>query len=198
MSRSQRVIKRVFDIVVSLTMLTLFWWVLLIGYILASISTKSNGLYMQKRVGKEGKLFTIFKLKTMKPSSEIDTTVTTSHDSRITKVGKFLRKTKIDELPQLFNILIGDMSIVGPRPDVKGYADKLVGEDRMILKIRPGITGAATIKYKNEEEILASVDNPEIYNKEVIYPDKVKINKEYIKNYSFKNDLKYIFQTIVG
>jgi lipopolysaccharide/colanic/teichoic acid biosynthesis glycosyltransferase len=123
-------------------------------------------------------------------------TVTTANDKRITKSGRFFRRYKIDELPQLINVLKGDMSFVGPRPDVPGYADKLEGEDRIILTIKPGITGPATLKYKNEEEILAKVEDPVKYNNEVIWPDKVKINKEYIKNWSLKKDIEYILKTI--
>jgi len=147
---------------------------------------------------KDGKLFDVFKIKTMKPVDGLDTTITTSNDMRITKSGKFFRDTKIDELPQLFNVLFGSMSFVGPRPDVKGYADELKGDDRIILSIRPAITGPASIKYKNEEEILAKVDNPKEYNDTVIWRDKVKINKEYIKNWSLKKDIEYILKTFRG
>lgn len=153
--------------------------------------------FLQKRVGENGKLFTIIKIKTMYPNKK-GSTVTTANDSRITKSGKFFRKYKIDELPQLINVLKGDMSFVGPRPDVPGYADKLEGEDRIILSIKPGITGPASLKYKNEEEILANVENPNEYNDKVIWPDKVKINKEYIKNWSLKKDIEYIIKTLKG
>jgi lipopolysaccharide/colanic/teichoic acid biosynthesis glycosyltransferase len=172
------------------------WPIILTAWIIASIETKSNGFFLQKRVGENGKLFTIIKIKTMYPNN--GSTVTTANDNRITKSGKFFRKYKIDELPQLINVLKGDMSFVGPRPDVPGYADKLEGEDRIILSIKPGITGPATIKYKNEEEILARVNDPIKYNNEVIWPDKVKINKEYIKNWSLKKDIEYILKTIKG
>ncbi len=198
MRPSQRIIKRIFDVVVSLVLLLLFWWVILVGFILATLSTGKNGFFTQKRVGQKGKLFSVLKLRTMRDVSGVDTTVTTETDRRITPVGRLLRKTKIDELPQIVNVLIGDMSLVGPRPDVPGYADKLEGDDRIILSIKPGITGPATIKYKNEEQLLAQQDDPKRYNDEVIYPDKVKINKEYIQNYSFWQDIKYIWQTIKG
>ncbi len=198
MRQRDKFFKRTFDLFVSALGLVLFGWVILLGYIAASLSTKSNGLFMQERVGCDGKYFRVYKLKTMKEMPDIDTTVTTAADRRITRVGAILRKSKVDELPQLVNVLIGDMSLVGPRPDVPGFADQLKGEDRIVLSIRPGITGPATLKYRNEEELLASVENPEVYNKEVIYPDKVKINKEYIKNYNFFQDLKYLYQTIRG
>lgn len=198
MRQRDKFFKRTFDLFVSALGLVLFGWVILLGYIAASLSTKSNGLFTQERVGYDGKYFRVYKLKTMKEMPDIDTTVTTAADRRITRVGAILRKSKVDELPQLVNVLIGDMSLVGPRPDVPGFADQLKGEDRIVLSIRPGITGPATLKYRNEEELLASVENPEVYNKEVIYPDKVKINKEYIKNYNFFQDLKYLYQTIRG
>ena len=170
--------------------------IILIAWVLATIETKSNGMFMQKRVGKNAKLFTIYKIKTMKKVDGISTSITSSTDARITKSGAFFRKTKIDELPQLFNVLIGDMSFVGPRPDVEGYADKLTGDDRVILTIRPGITGPASLAYKNEEEILAKQTDPKEYNDTIIWPDKIKINKEYIKNWSFSKDLHYIKETI--
>jgi len=196
MTIKDRLIKRLFDIVFAFIGLLITWPIILIAWVVASIETKSNGFFLQKRVGKDGRLFTIIKIKTMYPNK--GSSVTTANDERITKSGRFFRKYKIDELPQLINVLKGDMSFVGPRPDVPGYADKLEGEDRIILSVRPGITGPATLKYKNEEEILAKVDNPKEYNDKVIWPDKVKINKEYIKNWSFKKDLEYIIQTIKG
>ena len=132
----------------------------------------------------------------MREVPSFDTVVTTSHDPRITRLGRILRKTKIDELPQLINVFLGQMSFVGPRPDVPGFADKLVGPDRIILTIRPGITGPATLKYCKEEELLALQTDPEQYNLEVIFPDKVRINREYIEHYRFWNDIKYILQTV--
>lgn len=190
--------KRVFDVVLSLFGLALTWWVIFIAWLVATFETKSNGLFVQKRVGKDGKLFNVYKIKTMKKVDGIDTTITSANDVRITKSGAFFRKTKIDELPQLFNVLFGTMSFVGPRPDVSGYADKLEGEDKIILSVRPGITGPASLKYKDEEEILSKQQNPKKYNDEVIWPDKVKINKHYIKNWSLKKDIEYILKTITG
>jgi len=194
MSKKDRIIKRLFDFILSLIGLILTWPIILVAWIVATIETKSNGMFSQIRIGQNGKKFKIYKIKTMKNIA--GTTVTTANDFRITKSGKFFRKYKIDELPQLWNVLIGDMSFVGPRPDVPGYADKLIGDDRIVLSIKPGITGPASIKYKNEEEILAKVDNPKKYNDEVIWPDKVKINKEYIKSWSLKKDINYIIKTI--
>jgi lipopolysaccharide/colanic/teichoic acid biosynthesis glycosyltransferase len=196
MRKKDKLIKRSFDIVLSLIGLFLTWPIILISWILASFETKSNGMFSQIRIGENAKPFKIYKIKTM--TSSKGTTITTANDNRITKYGKILRKYKIDELPQLWNVLVGDMSFVGPRPDVTGYADKLEGEDRIVLSIKPGITGPASLKYKNEEEILAKVDNPIEYNDKVIWPDKVRINKEYIKNWSLKKDIEYIKKTIKG
>ena len=193
-----KISKNIFDFVISFLGLLFSWWLILIAWIIASIETKSNGFFIQKRVGKNGKLFNVYKIKTMKKVDGIDTTITSSNDVRITKSGKFFRDTKIDELPQLWNVFVGDMSFVGPRPDVEGYADKLEGEDRIVLSVRPGITGPASLKYKNEEEILSQQSNPKEYNDTVIWPDKVKINVEYIKNWSLKKDIQYIIKTVTG
>ena len=189
-------LKRSFDILFSLIGLLIFSWVIIINWLIAAIETKSNGFFTQKRVGKDGSLFTLIKIKTMKQISGFDTTVTTKNDIRITKLGSFFRKIKLDELPALWNVFIGDMSLVGPRPDVPGYADNLKGNDRRILELRPGITGPATLKYANEEQLLASVNDPQKYNDEVIFPDKVKINLEYLDNWSIWLDIKIIFKTI--
>lgn len=192
------IIKRIFDFVISFIGLLFTWWIILIAWFIATIETKSNGFFIQNRVGRYGKLFKVIKIKTMKKISGMDTTITSSDDVRITKSGKFFRDTKIDELPQLWNVFLGDMSFVGPRPDVEGYADKLEGKDRIILSIRPGITGPASLKYKNEEELLASKKDRKGYNDNVIWPDKVRINKQYIKNWSFKKDIEYIIKTVIG
>ena len=191
-------LKRMFDITVSFLGLLATWWIILIAWIVASIETKSNGFFVQKRVGEEGKLFFAIKIKSMKKVEGLDTTITAANDVRITKSGQFFRNTKIDELPQLINVLFGSMSFVGPRPDVEGYADKLQGDDRIILSIRPGITGPSSLKYKNEEETLFQQVDPKKYNDEIIWPDKVKINKDYIESWSFKQDIVYIIKTILG
>lgn len=190
--------KRIFDVILSLVGLFFTWWIIFTAWVIATIETKSNGFFIQTRVGKDGKLFQVIKIKTMKKIQGVDTTITSSNDVRITKSGKFFRNTKIDELPQLWNVLIGDMSFVGPRPDVPGYADKLDDNDKIVLSIRPGITGPASIKYKNEEEILSNQDNPKEYNDTVIWPDKVRLNKEYIKNWSLNKDIEYIIKTVTG
>ena len=196
--KGQAIIKGLFDFSLALVGLMLAAPIIVLGWVVASIETKSNGFFLQKRVGKNGRLFTLVKIKTMKPVLGVNTNVTQKNDVRITTSGGFFRKTKIDELPQLWNVLIGQMSFVGPRPDVKGYADKLQGKDKVVLSVRPGITGPASLKYKNEETLLATQGNPEQYNNEVIWPDKVKINVDYVNNWSFIQDMRYIYQTITS
>jgi lipopolysaccharide/colanic/teichoic acid biosynthesis glycosyltransferase len=190
--------KRVFDFCVSLLGLGLTFWVILPAWLLATLDTRKNGFFTQDRVGRDGRIFRVIKIRTMRDVPGVKTTVTTEKDQRITSLGRFWRKTKIDELPQLINVLKGDMSFVGPRPDGPGFADRSVGEERLLLSIRPGITGPATLKYRNEEQILMEVDDPEKYNREVIFPDKVRINLKYIREYSFWKDLKYIWKTVFG
>lgn len=153
-------------------------------------------LFKQKRVGQHGKLFTMVKFRTMNMNHG-GSSVSVAGEKRITPLGAFLRKYKLDELPELWNVLIGDMSFVGPRPDVPGYADKLKGEERDILLLKPGITGPATLKYRNEEELLAQQDDPQKYNDEVIYPDKVRINLDYLKNHSLWGDIQIIIKTVI-
>lgn len=198
MTRRGKFIKRAFDIVFALLGIVLTFWIIVIAFIVASLETKSFGIFKQKRVGREGKLFTVYKIKTMKQVQGVEGTTTTACDPRITKSGKFFRDTKIDELPQLWNVLEGSMSFVGPRPDVEGYADQLMGEDRIILSVRPGITGPASLKYKNEEALLSAQSNPKEYNDTVIWPDKVLINKAYIETWSLQKDMGYIIKTITG
>ena len=151
-------------------------------------------IFKQKRVGKDGKLFTMYKFRTM--AMEHGGSSISVAGGRITPLGAVLRKYKLDELPELWNVLVGNMSFVGPRPDVPGYADHLRGEERLILKLRPGITGPASLKYANEETILAYVVDPVRYNDEIIFPDKVKINLDYYYNHTFFGDIRLILQTI--
>ena len=178
--------KRLFDIVFSLIALLILGVVIFIFWIAATIDTKSNGLFIQDRIGQFGKIFRIYKLKSIKNNINF-----------ISRFGKFIRKSKIDELPQFWNVLIGEMSIVGPRPDIPGYYDKLEGENRKILELKPGLTSLASIKYSNEDQILAKQKNPLLYNDEVIFPDKIKMNLEYYYNQSFLLDLQIIFKTII-
>jgi lipopolysaccharide/colanic/teichoic acid biosynthesis glycosyltransferase len=179
------IIKRLFDIFFSFLGLLFLGWLLLIGFIIASIVTKSFGIFSQQRVGQEGKLFQIYKFKSIDDRTH-----------KIPKIGRFLRKSKLDELPQLWNILIGDMSFVGPRPDISGYYDKLEGENRKVLLLKPGLTSEASLKYSDEENILNNQKNPQKYNDEIIFPDKVGMNLNYFYNRKFWLDIKIIFKTI--
>lgn len=197
MTRFQKGTKRLFDFTIATFGLIALWWLILIVVVGARIDTGLSGIFRQKRIGKGGKLITVYKVRSMRNLKNVSTTVTTDNDPRISKYGWFIRKTKLDELPQLVNIVFGTMSFVGPRPDVPGFADKLEGEDRILLTIRPGITGPATLYFKNEEELLAAQEDPERYNREVIWHKKVELNKEYIQNYSLSRDIRYIIQTIV-
>jgi lipopolysaccharide/colanic/teichoic acid biosynthesis glycosyltransferase len=197
MNSKQFYFKFTFDFIVALLGLIITSPIIILSYLAAAVETGENGFFTQKRVGKDGKIFKIVKIKTMKSNTEHKTNVTTRKDPRITYSGKFFRKTKIDELPQLINIIKGEMSFVGPRPDVPEIINTMSEEDKeVILSVRPGITGPASLKYENEEEILAEKDNPEEYNEEIIFPDKVRLNKEYIRDYSFVKDLYYIIKTI--
>ena len=188
--------KRLIDFIMSFTALILLSPFLLFISILVKISSNGSILFVQERVGKNGILFKMIKFRTMYEDHNNNNTISVKGDSRITKLGYFLRKYKIDELPELINVLFGDMSFVGPRPDVKGYADKLKGDHRKILKLRPGITGPASIKFINEELLLSQQKNPKYYNDNVIYPEKVRINLDYFYNNSIWIDFKIIFATI--
>jgi lipopolysaccharide/colanic/teichoic acid biosynthesis glycosyltransferase len=152
---------------------------------ITAIDTQSNGFFTQERIGQYGKSFLIYKLRTLHVKT-----------NKTSLWGRMLRKTKLDELPQLLNILKGQMTFVGPRPDVPGYADELVGADRILLTLKPGVTGLASIKYRNEEQLLAQQPNPQHYNDEVIWPDKVRINKWYAQNRTLVMDVQIIFYTL--
>lgn len=177
----------------------LFLWPVLIA-VAIKIKVKMPGgpvLFTQKRVGQHGRLFTMHKFRSMTVSHS-GSSVSVAGEARITPLGAMLRKYKLDELPELWDVLIGNMSFVGPRPDVPGYADQLQGEDRRILELRPGITGPASLKYRDEEELLATVENPQEYNDKVIYPDKIRINLYYLQHYSFVKDIQMIVCTVLG
>lgn len=183
---------------IALILMVFFSPVLIVVAILIKIKMPNGPIFFQqKRVGKDGVFFLLKKFRTMRMVHG-GSSITVAGESRITPLGKVLRKYKLDELPQLINILKGEMVFVGPRPDVKGYADQLVGEDRKILKLYPGITGPASLKYSNEEELLAQQSDPKKYNDEVIYPDKVKINLEYYYQRSWWLDCKIIVQTLLS
>lgn len=206
------ILKWIFDRVVSLVGLLFLWPVLLIVAILVKVKMPGGpAFFVQKRVGLGGKLFNCHKFRTMTVKHN-GSTVSVAGDSRITPLGAKLRHWKLDELPGLWDVLIGNMSFVGPRPDVSGYADKLVGDDRDVLKLRPGITGPATLKYRLEDEMIAGYvasrqaggdtrSMQEIaveYNDTVIYPDKVRLNCYYYRHYSFIKDIQMIFCTVLG
>jgi lipopolysaccharide/colanic/teichoic acid biosynthesis glycosyltransferase len=193
-----RGLKRTFDLGLAVVGLALTWWLMLLAYAAACIDTRQGGLFTQQRVGRHGRLFTILKIRTMRHDPACARTVTVAGDPRVTRLGAVLRRTKIDELPQLVNILLGQMSFVGPRPDVPGYADRLQGDDRIILAVRPGITGPATLKYRNEERLLAADPDPLKLHDEVIYRDKVRLNGAYVREYTFRKDIQYILQTLMG
>ena len=194
----QLFLKYLFDRIVALIGLLVLWPVLRVVAVLIRIKMPGGPvLFRQKRVGMDGKLFSLVKFRSM-TTGHCGSTVSVAGESRITPLGAKLRRYKLDELPELWNVLKADMSFVGPRPDVPGYADALTGEDREILALRPGITGPATLKYRNEEEILASVEDPLKYNDEVIFPDKVRINRYYLHHYSFWMDIRMMVATVLG
>lgn len=210
MNLFNRIVKFLFDRVMALIGLILLALPLAVIAIMVKRSLRGESvLFKQTRVGKDGKPFQIHKFRTMTNEKDL-TNIAYPNRARITPLGAKLRRYKLDEMPELWDVLVGHMSFVGPRPDVPGYADLLKGDDRVILKMRPGITGPATLKYRNEEQLIGSYvreakvqgdarSEEEIaqqYNDEVIYPDKVKINVDYYRHYSFFKDLFIIFRTI--
>ena len=198
MNKLSLFIKHTFDKVAAFCGIILLSPFLLIIFILHKIMMdKGDFFFLQERIGQYGNKFNIYKIRTMKSGCNNNNIfITVANDERILPFGKWLRKSKLDEIVELINVLKGEMSLVGPRPDIAGYADMLTGSDRKILELRPGITGPASLKYINEEELLAKADNPQRYNDEIIYPDKVRINMDYYYNRSFFGDIKIIFKTI--
>lgn len=191
-------LKWIFDRLMALIGLLVLWPILLVVAIMICIKMPGGPvLFKQKRVGRNGKLFTMYKFRSMTVGHG-GSSVSVAGETRITPLGAKLRHYKLDELPELWNVLIGDMSFVGPRPDVPGYADLLEGEDRDVLRLRPGITGPASLKYRDEEDLLAKQSDPQKYNDTVIFPDKVKINRYYLSHYSFIQDIRMIFCTVLG
>ena len=188
--------KFLIDYVFAVALLIILFPILIFLYLVASYSTKSNGIYAQKRIGYENKVFYIYKFKTMYDEiSDLDT-VTDSNSKRITSAGKILRKSKLDEFPQLINVLLGQMSFVGPRPDVVGYAEVLPIELQYLLFVRPGITSSASLFFKEEEFILSKVADKKAFNDFVIWPLKAELNLRYAKEFSFLLDCKILLQTI--
>lgn len=215
------ILKLIFDKVVSFIGLLILWPVLLVVALLIKWKMPGPILFCQQRVGRYGEIFTVYKFRTMTVKREAAvasrdseaTSIASQEQSRITPLGEKLRRYKLDELPELWNVLKGDMSFVGPRPDVPGYADQLQDEDREVLLLRPGITGPASLKYRNEEDILEAVDEAlqkgrsglpigittvQEYNDNVIYPDKVRLNRYYLHHYSFIKDIQMIVCTVLG
>lgn len=192
------VLKYLFDRLAALVGLLVLWPVLAVVAVLIRVKMPGGPvIFRQKRVGRGGRLFTMYKFRSMTVGHG-GSSVSVAGESRITPLGAKLRRYKLDELPELWNVLIGDMSFVGPRPDVPGYADRLSGADREMLRLRPGITGPASMKYRDEEELLASQADPQRYNDEVIFPDKVRINRYYLHHYSFITDIRMIICTVLG
>lgn len=190
--------KYLFDRIMAFVGLVVLSPILFVVWILIRIKMPDGpAAFTQKRVGKGGILFTMYKFRSMS-AHHSGSTVSVAGESRITPLGAKLRRYKLDELPELWNVFIGDMSFVGPRPDVPGYADKLEGDDRRVLQLRPGITGPASLKYRDEEVLLAAQANPQEFNDKVIYPDKVRINLYYLDHYSFVADIKMIIATVLG
>lgn len=191
-------LKFCFDRLISFIGLLILWPVLLVVAVLIKTKMQEGPIiFKQKRVGRNGRLFTMYKFRSMKVGHE-GSSVSVAGESRITPLGAKLRHYKLDELPELWNVLIGDMSFVGPRPDVPGYADQLKGDNSEILKLRPGITGPASLKYRNEEDLLADQSDPQKFNDEIIFPDKVRINRYYLHHYSFIKDIQMIICTVLG
>lgn len=191
-------LKYIFDRLMALVGLLVLWPVLLVVAVLIRVKMPGGPvIFKQKRVGRNGKLFTMYKFRSMTVGHG-GSSVSVAGESRITPLGAKLRHYKLDELPELWNVLTGDMSFVGPRPDVPGYADQLRGDEREVLKLRPGITGPASLKYRDEEDLLALQPDPQKYNDEVIFPDKVRINLYYLHHYSFVKDIEMIFCTVLG
>lgn len=189
--------KEVFDRSMALFGLLVLWSMLLVVAILIRVKMPGGPvIFKQKRVGKDGRLFTMYKFRSMTVGHG-GSSVSVAGESRITPLGAVLRKYKLDELLELWNVLKGDMSFVGPRPDVPGYLDCLTGDAKEVLKLKPGITGPASLKYRNEEELLVKIENPQKYNDEVIFPDKVRINLNYLHHWSFWLDMKIIIYTII-
>ncbi|KFF18028.1 sugar transferase [Chryseobacterium sp. JM1] len=179
--------KNIFDRTLALILIVFLMPLLIILICIAAIDTASGGLFVQKRIGQYGKPFMIYKFRTIHKNKEI-----------CSRTGLAMRKFKLDELPQIFNILKGDMSFVGPRPDIEGYYDRLEGADRQVLELKPGLTCEASIEYRNEETLLKEQVNPLQYNNEVLFPQKVKMNLAYLEKKSFKNDMKILWKTFVA
>jgi len=189
-------LKRCIDFLAATVLGILLLPLVALACLLAAIDTRSSGIFCQQRVGFNGHLFTIFKLRTMRTDTGAKTTVTASDDIRITAIGRQLRRFKLDELPQLLNVIRGEMALVGPRPDVQGYANLLSGEERAVLSVRPGITGPAQLLFREEEELLSLQADPESFNDNVLYPLKTRANLEYVRSETLLLDVRLILATV--
>ena len=198
LAAGQAFLKRAFDICVSLVLVLLLGWLIAILALAARIDTGLSGLFMQQRIGLYGEPFTLLKLRSMRPIEGVTTTVTKSGDPRITPFGAFLRRYKLDELPQLLNVFGGSMSLVGPRPDVASVYEGLDEASLRVLTVRPGITGPASIMFRNEEQLLSEAEDSERYNAEVLFPQKIRINLDYIDTYSLTRDIALMVRTVFG
>lgn len=198
LSVRQAALKRGVDVVLSAAALLLLGWLVPVLVVLARRDTGGTGIYRQVRVGRDGELFEVLKIRTMLTQDEPGTTVTASDDPRITPLGAKLRRWKLDEIPQLWNVLRGDMSFVGPRPDVPGFYDRLEGDDRVLLSVRPGITSPAAVAYHNEEILLAMQNNPEEYNRQVVFPAKVAANRAWLESWSMRADIRCLWETVTS
>lgn len=190
--------KRIFDVVFSCILLFCLWFVVLILFLIASLDTKSSGHFTQKRVGRNGRLFTIYKIKTIRPFVASGSITTLLSDLKISRCGAFLRRTKLDEMPQLWNILRGDMSFVGPRPDVP---EAYIGDKEdldLLFSVRPGLTGPASLAFYNEERLLQMEKFPDQYSRDILMPKKIELNLQYVLNYSLRVDIKIILRTIAS
>ena len=195
MTQFQSSVKRCFDLCLAFVAVVILCIPFLLLCLCCRLASGSPVFFRQRRIGREGRAFTCYKFRTMERGAETKGTVTIAADRRVTTMGRFLRRWKLDELPQLLNVFNGSMSFVGPRPDVPGYADRLRGEARELLRLRPGITGPATLFFRYEEEILGGTDDPAGFSDEVLWPLKVRMNLAYMRNWSLARDLGYILTT---
>jgi len=190
-------VKRLFDVSAAFAGLILLAPVMALVALVVRLTSPGPALFVQTRIGRHGRPFRCFKFRTMRSGGAELGTITTASDSRITPAGRILRNWKLDELPQLWNVFTGRMAFVGPRPDVPGYADQLQGDDRQVLDLLPGITGPATLLFRDEEKLLALASDPKAFNDQVIYPEKLRINREYLRTGSFWRDIGFIVATVV-
>lgn len=201
LSLGQRAAKRSLDLALALPMLVLLSPVLVLSVLAATVDTGEFGIFRQTRIGRHGRPFTIWKLRTMRgvPRGGVGAAgVTVAGDPRITPLGALFRRLRLDEVPQLAHVVLGQMSLVGPRPDVPGFADTLEGRERALLQLRPGLTGPATLRYRNEAALLAQADDPVVWNREVLWPDKVRLNMAYLEQWRLRLDLHLLWRTMVG